>query len=116
MKNEYYLAITGKTCIEEPLEKDKEYPVIFKGVSIYGNDERSNNDGTEKITFKGKAVGWVKIADGQKVIKGEKKKGSQSQVLRQTLFDIYEDKYYTEYPDFETFYKTRMSEIINSQE
>jgi len=111
--NEYFLAITGKACIEKPLEVDKEFPVILEYVSIYGKDERTNNDGTTKITYKGKSTGWVKIADGKDVIQGKPKKGSQSQRLRYALQALWEEKYYTEYVDFETFYKSRMTEIID---
>lgn len=78
--NNYFLRITGGVNIPVPLDLDTDYG-LAGNISIYGSDSRSNQDGTQSITFK------AQFTDGVSLIKGEqtilaKSKLSQSQMLR----------------------------------
>ena len=108
----YFLQLTGKTNIDQPLNKDKDYSVAFKRISVYGVDERSGNGEDDKITFKAKSIDEVTIiTEEEKVVFGKPKKNSQSQVLRLTMKDYWETTYAGDI-DFETFYTRQMSKLI----
>ena len=104
MDKEYYLQITGKTYLDQSLEKDKSYSIVFEEIGIYGIDERSGNGENEKITFKGKSVSKVSITDGKEIIKGEKKKQTQSQRTRYAIEKRWDEQFAGKMRDEEKFY------------
>ena len=109
--NDLYLQLTGKSFIEEPMEKDKSYSIAFKEIGIYGVDERTNNDGASSVTFKGKNIGEIKIIGENKFIVGRPKKGSMSQKLRQVIMTLHQQQYAGDI-DEDAFYKQELIKII----
>lgn len=76
----YFLRITGSVNIPVPLDIDTDY--TFTGnVSVYGADSRSNQDGTQSVTFKAQFTDEVSLIKGQETVLA-KSKLSQSQMLR----------------------------------
>ena len=76
----HFLRITGSVNIPSPLDVDSDYS--FAGnISVYGADSRSNQDGTQSVTFKAQFTDEVTVTkNGQTVL--AKNKLSQSQMLR----------------------------------
>lgn len=109
---EYLIQIFGKTSIEGKIDPDKEFSVAFMTLAVDKEEEDKTND---KITYKCKSLGEVIIKEGDTVIKSKPKKGSQSQVLRSKLKQLWEQQYAGEIK-FEDFYIMRMSDYIKKIE
>lgn len=76
----HFLRITGSVNIPVPLDIDTDYG--FAGnISIYGSDARSNNDGTQSVTYKAQFTDEIQLIKGEQSIQA-KHKLSQSQMLR----------------------------------
>jgi hypothetical protein len=81
--NDNFLKVTGSVNIPVPLDIDTEYQ--FTGVvSVYGEDNRSKQDGSYSHTFKAQFVGEISLIKGDQVILGEKK-SSWSQKWRRLV-------------------------------
>lgn len=94
-----------------PLEADHDY--TFTGnISVYGSDNRSNQDGTQSITFKAQFTDGVSLGDGGQTILA-KSKLSQSQMLRKECLVIGVD-----YERLMTFIRRpdKLREIIGQME
>jgi len=76
----HFLRITGSVNIPVPLDIDTDYG--FAGnISVYGSDARSNNDGTQSVTYKAQFTDEIQLIKGEQSIPA-KNKSSQSQMLR----------------------------------
>jgi len=109
MNNDYLIQITGKAYIAAPLANDTSYQ--FTGeITTYGVDERSNQDGTQKITHKAKFSDVVHLIKGDEIIKGKDTK-SWSQKLRGMVFHRGHD-----YDEFMPYLLTRIEDIFYDYE
>lgn len=104
---EYYIQITGKTCMEKPLEKGKFYSVIFKELGVYGEDLRDGQGDEDKTTYRSKSLGEVIITDGKDIVISKQKKSS-SQKLRARIWG-YQN---LQGIDSDDFYDKAMSKLI----
>lgn len=78
--NNYFLRITGSVNIPVLLDIDTDYG--FAGnVSVYGQDVRSNQDGTQSVTFKAQFTDEIQLIKGEQTVLA-KSKYSQSQMFR----------------------------------
>lgn len=94
--NNYFLRITGSVNIPVLLDIDTDYG--FAGnVSVYGQDVRSNQDGTQSVTFKAQFTDEVQLIKGEQTVLA-KSKLSQSQMLNKAVRDAGAD-----YEKFMTF-------------
>ena len=110
---EYLIQIYGKTSIENPINPDKEFSVAFMRVAVDKEEEdRTNN----RITYKVKSLDEVIIKEGDTVIKSKpKKKGSQSNVLYNVLYRLWEQQVSSK-EEFKDYYTMYMSKIIKEVE
>lgn len=109
---EYLIQIFGKTVIENSINPDKEFSVAFMTLAVDKEEEDKTND---KITYKCKSLGEVIIKEGDTVIKSKlKKKGSQSQVLYNRIFRLWEQEFSgsEKFKEFEDYYSMYMSKLI----
>lgn len=109
--DEYYIQIIGKTPLDETLNDIKEYSIAFKRLACQGINKTPLEEGNYKITFKMKNLDEVTVISGDTFVRGKPKKGSQSQVLRNRIMQLWEQEYSGE-SDFETFYQKQMSKFI----
>lgn len=84
--NNYFLRITGSVNIPVPLEIDTDYAFVGN-ISIYGSDSRSNQDGTQSVTFKAQFTDEVQLIKGEQSIQATRK-SSQSQALNRECRNI----------------------------
>lgn len=116
MINEHYIVIVGKTPIETKLDDAKELSIAFKRLACSGIVKTPLEDGNYAYTYKLKNLDEVTIIDGDEVIRGKPKKGSQSQALRFAIRSCWSSQHEsgeTEL-DFDEFYKREMSAIIKT--
>lgn len=84
MDDLYWLAISGRVNIPQPLELDTEYQIT--GVlSVYGVNRGSKQDGSFNNVFKSAFLHDVLLLKGDQVIPG-KDKEHHSQKLRKAIF------------------------------
>lgn len=76
----HFLRITGSVNIPTNLEIDTDYQFLGE-ISVYGADSRSNQDGTQSITYKAQFTEGIKLIKGDETVLA-KSKLSQSQMLR----------------------------------
>ena len=115
--NQFYLQIIGKTPIMDDINDNKEYSVVFKRLGCTGVSKTPLEDGDYKYTYKFKNLDEITVISGSLVVKGKPKKGSQSQKLRNCLYEWYNQQFAGgDYKDFEQFYISRMSKYIQEIE
>ena len=110
--HEYYLQITGKTNIEKPLDPEKEISVALKRLACTGINKKPLENGSYSYTHKFENLDEVKIIVGNDVIKGKKKKASQSQKLRYEIRNLWNEQFSGK-KEFEQFYSQCMTKFIN---
>lgn len=94
--NNHFLRITGSVNIPVPLDLDTDY--AFAGnISIYGSDNRSNQDGTQSVTFKAQFTDEIQLIKGEQTVLA-KSKLSQSAMLNKAVREAGAD-----YEKFMTF-------------
>ena len=112
----YYLQVTGKANIDQPLKKDKSYTATFYELDCYGSDDRSGQGQDDEVTFKCKSAGIVVIQKENDLIYGRPKQGSMSQKLRLVLKQYFDQQEAGNYKDFDQFYNKIISQIIEGWE
>jgi len=112
--DEYLIQIVGKSPIEAKLDNTKEYSVAFK--RLYSDDVNIKDlgDGGYKYTYKFKNLDELTVISGDTFIKGKARKGSQSQVVYNELYKLWENHYAGDktFKDFEHFRAVEMMVII----
>ena len=111
----YQITISGKIEIDEPIDKNKEYSLALKRIqNDQGKTTTHETEDTETVCWKMVNLDIATLISGESVISGKSKKGSPSQVLRLTLFELYEQQYAgsDEYKDRDDFYNKTMQKII----
>ena len=92
----YFLRITGSVNIPVPLDIDTDYG--FAGnISVYGTHAKSNQDGTQSVTFQAQFTDEIQLIKGEQSIPA-KNKSSQSQQLNKQCRDTG-----TDYEKFMTY-------------
>jgi hypothetical protein len=114
----YYIQLNGKMAIPFKLDEEKDVSFVCKraGLKTISRKPESVDGEEEEITYKYQNRDEVTVIQEDKVVFGKPKKGSQSQVLRLLLGDIYNEQWAggDDYSDSEDFYKREMSKIIES--
>lgn len=84
-ENNYFLRITGSVNIPCALEVDHDY--AFAGnISVYGTHAKSNQDGTQSVTFQAQFTDEVSLIKGSETVLA-KSKLSQSQMFNKQCRD-----------------------------
>lgn len=83
--NNHFLRITGSVNIPVPLDIDTDYAFVGN-VAVYGSDNRSNQDGTQSVTFKAQFTDEISLIKGEQTVLA-KSKLSQSQMLNKQCRD-----------------------------
>jgi hypothetical protein len=114
--NENKVRLSGVANLSQPFKRTNCFvDLSIKNATIKDDiDLRGNEDGTINQIFKLTITTETEInilADND-IIKA-KKKGSQSQMLRSSLMELY-DQQYSAQKEFEEFYKQEMSKFIES--
>ena len=113
--NERKIRLSGIACIPHELTLSKTYDLTISDAEITRSQEVPTEDGKiDKIyTVKITESSQVNLIGEGEVIQS-KKKGSQSQKLRNVLYAYWTQNSALEYPDFEPFYTKQMSRFIDS--
>jgi len=113
MEITYKLKLSGSGNLPLPLEKNKSYDLALTEVDCVSKHENIDQSGGEIHTYNLKVseMSRINIIDGREIIKVSKK-GSQSQILRRKIEQLWEDHYSGDI-DKEEFYKKEMTKIIN---
>jgi hypothetical protein len=114
--NENKVRLSGVANLSQPFKRTNCFvDLSIKNATIKDDiDLRGNEDGTINQIFKLTITTETEInilADND-IIKA-KKKGSQSQMLRSSLMELYGQQYSAQ-KEFEEFYKQEMSKFIES--
>ena len=119
MNKIYEITIRGKIEIDQPIDKDTEYSIALKRIM---NDEgktstRIDKNDNEVVCYSMVNLDIATLISGDKIISGLPKKGSQAQVLRRTLEELYYNQYSgsDKYKDSEDFYQKQMAKIIEEK-
>lgn len=110
--NERKTKISGTVVIPEELELGGIYNLFLKEVEVRSAEDCSNDDDTYDRVFK---IRFNEFSDvvlegkGKRIV-GKKKNASQSQVLRWTLQQLWEQA--DTQQEFEDYYSEQMSKII----
>ena len=117
----YELVLLGKIEIDEPLEEDVEYSLALKRISRDENAtvvKKKNNQDGYTYTFKARNLDTATLISGDKIIHGKPKKGSQSQLYRMRIWDLYDQQFAgsKEYKDRDDFYQKIMDKKIKELE
>lgn len=112
MENETSIQVVGKTPIDGKINIDNELGVAFKRMAVSKIIKNPTNNSTN---YQLKNLDEITVISGDKIVKGVKKKHSQSQVLRNRIFTLWEQQA-SGSEDFDVYYAKTMSEIIQSIE
>lgn len=103
MNEEYYIRLSGKANIPEPLEMGKNYK-ITADCSILSENIVDDQGGTKQKTYKAVPVTCEIVADNGKTIKAKDKRRI-SQTMRNYLFKLHADSNAVIYPFDEVYEK-----------
>lgn len=109
MQNNYYLRITDKASIAEPLEIDHEY--TFAGIITIEKIEKAGNGEGFDYTHKAKFTSHLELQKGDKVIKGNKKSSVSQRMFRRAYVASNEKGI-----DHEAYYQMMGNKIIRNWE
>ena len=111
--NEKKIKIVGVANIPKELELGNVVDLTISDVDIDSSQDNDNYDSTFDRTFKLKISekSEINIISEKEIIRA-KKKGGQSKLLRWEIQKIWERE--GEEGDFEDFYTSKMTEIINN--
>ena len=113
----YNIQLQGKMEIPHKLDEDKDISFVCKraGLRTISRKPQTVDGQEEDITYKFQNLEDITILQEDKVVFGKPKKGSQSQVLRFVINDLYDQQYSggDEYVDSDDFYNKKMSEFID---
>lgn len=115
MINENKIKLSGMANLSKPpLRTNIFVDLTFKKATLTGDiDLRDNEDGTHDQIFKIKITPETEINIlAENEIISARKKGSQSQVLRNVIKEYWEQQKMGDI-EFEDYYKQEMSKIIN---
>lgn len=110
--NEYQIKLSGTANIENSLNLERNADLTIKDAEITSSKDIPTGDGTINriFTIKITTRSLINILTENKILSA-KKKGSQSQKLRNVIRQNWEQQASAEI-EFDEFYKQRMSEII----
>ncbi len=120
MINENKIKLSGVANLSAPPKRTNIFAdLIIKNATLTGDkDIRSNEDETEDVIYKIKITTESEIIIlAENDILTARKKGSQSQYLRQVIEEIYHQQYEVsdKYESADDYYKQRMFEIIKKE-
>jgi len=110
--NEQKIRLSGVANILKELQLNKSYDLTLTKAEIREIKDIPNDDGTFDRIFKLtiSELSEVNVITENDIIKC-KKKGSQSQMLRRVLMELWEQQYQGE-TDFDSFYKKEIGKTI----
>lgn len=116
--NEIKCRLSGTCNISAPLKLGETYDItISKCDTVSGGERIINEDGTFNELWKIKIseLSELRIISVTQIIKGEKRKGSMSQKLRQEIWNTWNEEHAGDV-DFETYYIARMAKLIADEQ
>lgn len=113
--NEIKIRLSGTASINQPLDLCKNYDISISNAEVRKVEEVPNDDGTADKIYKIAISSFseVTLIGEKEMIKAEVRKGSQSQILRKVITELWEQQHAGEI-DKEEFYKNYMAAIIET--
>ena len=110
LPNNYFIKLTGKGSISEPLEIGYNYKIYSEG-AIISKNESDNNNGSSTFTYKyAPVIIEIQEEKGPRIKAKDTRRASQK--LRAVLYKKWENE--ADAGEFDDYYEFEMAKIIKS--